>query len=463
MKRGIILIFGFTGNLCKRKLIPALYYLFAEKKLQDMFIVGVAHDQATVESIAAGAQDHVEQRDDELWKLFVSRMAYEQVDVQDEEAMARLAQRITDVEHEYTLSGDRLVYLAVPAYLFCLITKRLKNVGICKKMEQKAEWTHCVVYEKPFGHDRASAHEINACLAQCLDESQIYRIDHYLTKELVSNIALTRFTNCVFEPLWCNRYIDQVHIVLNETIGIEGRGAYYDHYGALRDVVQNHVLQLLALVSMESPEKLTGDYIRHERARILEKIYFVAGLLGQYEGYQNEAGVQTGSRTETFAALIVMIQNHRWAGVPFFLRTGKCMPRNEVAIAIKFKQVDCLLLRNCPVPSDWLTITVSPDARFSLQLNMKKPGTADELVQVAMDFCHSCMFTIRPTQAYELIIQEALMGEQTGAVRSDEIEYAWKCIDQIYASGLPLYTYKKGTAGPEQLASFMYKHGIQER
>ncbi|HXW85863.1 MAG TPA: glucose-6-phosphate dehydrogenase [Candidatus Bathyarchaeia archaeon] len=463
MKRGIILIFGFTGNLCKRKLIPALYYLFAEKKLSDMYILGIAQGTTTVETIVAQAEPYIECKNQDIWKQFISHIFYQQTDVQDTAAMKNLADYICAMEKKFHLSGDRLVYLAVPSSLFCRITEQLTDVGICVKNTKKNFSPHCIVYEKPFGHNYASAHDINACLARHLSEHQIYRIDHYLTKELVTNIVLTRFTNCVFEPLWHNRYIDQVHIVLNETIGIEDRGAYYDNYGAVRDVMQNHMLQLLALVSMEPPEKLTGDYIRHERARVLEKLYFVSGIRGQYEGYRAEKNVRPNSQTETFAAVTLMIQNHRWAGVPFFLKTGKCMSKNEVAIHIKFKQVDCLLLKNCPIPSDWLTITVSPEARFSLQLNMKKPGIADELVTVAMDFCHSCMFTVRPTQAYEQIIYEALMGEQTGAVRFDEIEYAWKCIDQIYAAQLPLYIYKKGTDGPPELTSYLYNQGIQKR
>jgi len=291
----------------------------------------------------------------------------------------------------------------------------------------------------------------------------VYRIDHYLTKEIVSNIAMIRFTNCVFEPLWSHRYIDQVQIIASETIGLEGRGAYYDQFGALRDVVQNHMLELLALVCMESPEKLTGDFVRGERAKVLEKVQFVEGILGQYEGYAQEESVQPNSTTETYASLKFFVNNARWSGVPFYIKTGKCLDKKETTIHIKFKQVDCLLLRGCPMDSNWLTIKIAPDQAFLLTLNAKDPNSIDKIVPVQMEFCHSCIFGLQTPQAYEVIFEEVMRGEQSISVRYDEIEFAWQIIDQIFAQKLRVYQYKKATTGPQEEILLQQRWGIKWR
>ena len=316
------------------------------------------------------------------------------------------------VEKKHALSGNRLAYLAAAAHFFCPITQHLGESGIVQRLHGDGNQWHRIIYEKPFGKNLESAHEINACIAQWFKESQIYRVDHYLTKEVVSNIALLRFTNCVFEPLWNNRYIDQVQIILSETRGIENRGGYYDQYGALRDVVQNHMLELLALIAMEAPEKLTGDHIRNARTQVMEKISVVDGMLGQYESYTQEQQVAIDSKTETFVALHLRVNNPRWTGVPFYLKTGKSLDKYEVVIHLKFKQVDCLLTKNCPSESNWLTIKIAPDAIFLLNLNAKKPGRTDELMTVAMEFCHSCMFGEVTPDAYEVLIEEVFVGEQ---------------------------------------------------
>jgi glucose-6-phosphate 1-dehydrogenase len=308
----------------------------------------------------------------------------------------------------------------------------------------------------------ASAHALNDELAQLVHEKQVYRIDHYLTKEIVGNIVLIRFTNCIFEPLWNNRFIDNVQIILSEQGGLEGRGVYYDEYGALRDVVQNHMLELLALIGMEAPQQLTGEYIRTQRARVLEKVMVVDGILGQFEGYTSEPGVAANSSTETFAALKLAIDNPRWAGVPFYVKTGKCLNKKETAIHIKFKTVDCLT-KVCPSDSNYLTIKVSPDATFSLELNAKKIGTAYEVTPIKMEFCHSCVFGPLTPTAHEVLLEEVVRGEQAVSVRFDEIEYAWKVIDAAEKMALPLYSYKKGSEGPEQLNDFAKKHGLRWR
>jgi glucose-6-phosphate 1-dehydrogenase len=457
-------IFGATGDLTKRKLIPALYQLVAEKKLTNFAIVGVAIDDVTASDMLNKAREFIEPLDEAIWKQLENVTYFQRVDFLNEQDYVPLRKRVEEAEKKHKLSGNRMLYCAAAAQFFCPITTNLVASGLAKKTAPDAKPWYRVVYEKPFGHDRTSAHEINECIARHLHENQVYRIDHYLTKEVVSNIALIRFTNCVFEPLWNNRYIDQVQIILSEKVCVGDRGYYYDKYGALADVVQNHMLELLALVGMEAPELLKGDYVREQRAKVLQKIEVVDGLLGQYEGYLQEPGVAPQSKTETFAALMLRVNNPRWAGVPFYLKTGKCLDKKEIVIHIKFKQVDCLLAKNCPSDSNWLTIKVTPDATFTLNLNAKKPGYTNELVQMSMEYCHSCIFGQRSAEAYEIVFEEVIRGELAAAVRFDEIEYAWKVIETIRKDHFSLYPYKQGTVGPtEALQEFSRKHGMRWR
>jgi glucose-6-phosphate 1-dehydrogenase len=329
-----------------------------------------------------------------------------------------------------------------------------------KAVSGQKTW-HRIVYEKPFGKDTHSAHDINNCIATLLEEKQAYRIDHYLTKELVANIALIRFTNCVFEPLWNNRFIDNVQITLSETVGVAGRGAYYDNYGALRDVVQNHMLEVMALIGMETPEKLTGEFIRDQRAKTLEKVRFVDGVLGQYEGYKNEQDVRPNSKTETFAAVYLMIDNPRWRGVPFYLKTGKCLNKKETIIHIKFKQVDCLLTKNCPSESNYLTIRLYPDEAFFLTLNAKKVGSFQEIEPIGMKYSYQDALNANASSGYETLLEEVLRGEQSVSVRFDEIEYAWHVIDAVKKANLTVHQYARGSKGPEAVEQFAKKHGMR--
>jgi glucose-6-phosphate 1-dehydrogenase len=463
MNDGALIILGVTGDLAKRKLIPALYHLFKRNRLQNVAIIGASQDDIAPSIILERAREHIHDIDEQIWQQLCNRFYYQQLDFNQEADYFKLKGLLELVEKKYSLSGNRLVYLACAAHFFCDITNQLGQSGITQKYTIHHRLWHRIIYEKPFGRDAQSAHQINECIARWFDESQIYRVDHYLTKELVSNISLLRFTNCVFEPLWNNRYIDHVQIILSESVGIENRGAYYDKYGALRDVVQNHMLELLAMTTMEAPLKLTGDYIRDERVKVLDSVRVIDGMLGQYETYRQEAYVTAQSTTETFAALYLAIENNRWAGVPFYLKTGKYLDKYEVAIHIKFKQVDHLLTKGVPPDSNWLTIRVAPDASFILSLNAKTPGRSDQLMVVPMEFCHSCMFSQSTPDAYEVLLEEVLAGEQATSVRFDEIESAWKVIDTVYAKKFPLYIYKNASTGPEQLTPFCAKHGMRWR
>lgn len=464
MNECTFIIFGATGDLAKRKIFPALYNLLVQKKLQKILIVGTAFEQKKVEEIIVGAREHiVGDIDETIWAHLQSQVHYERIDFTNEHDFARLAQQVAMLEQRYQMQGNRLAYLAVASSFFTQITQQVVATGLITKTNPDSKPWHRIVYEKPFGKDEQSAHAINDCIAQLLDEKQVYRIDHYLTKELVANIALIRFTNCVFEPLWNNRFIDNVQIILSEQIGVAERGAYYDQYGALRDVVQNHMLEVMALIAMETPQKLTGEFIRDARAQALQKIRFVDGILGQYQGYTQEKAVAQNSTTETFAALYLTIDNPRWNGVPFYLKTGKCLDKKETVIHIKFKQVDCLLTKNCPSESNYLTIRLYPDASFFLTLNTKKIGTSQEIEPVEMEYSYAPDLKEHMSSGYEILIEEVIRGEQSVSVRFDEIEYAWHVIDAIRAAQLPLALYPQGSKGPQAAEQFAKKHGMRWR
>lgn len=461
MKNTTIIIFGATGDLARRKLIPALYRLVVRKKLEHFVIIGAAFDDVTADQMLERGREFIPDIDKEVWKTLLARTFYKKINFIIPEDFEALKSFIQNIEAKHNLPGNRLFYAATASDFFCPITHNSARSGLAKRHGPKDTIWHRMVYEKPFGFDYNTAHETNECIAKWLDESQIYRIDHYLTKEIVNNIAMIRFTNIIFEPLWSNRYIDQVQIILSEDSGIDDRGGYYDRYGVLRDMVQNHMLELLALICMEAPEKLTGNFIREQRAKVLEKVRFVDGILGQYEGYKKEKHVTPNSHTETFASLYLTVDNLRWSGVPFFFKTGKYLDKKETVIHIKFKQVDCLLLRGCPMESNWLTIKVAPDATFLLTLNAKHPEHTNGLIPVGMEFCHSCFFGVRTPEAYEILIEEVIKGEQSISVRFDEIEYAWKLVDTIIAKNLPMYYYQKGSRGPKEEEKEMFKkHGM---
>lgn len=465
MKNVTIILFGATGDLSKRKIIPALYRFVAHNKLENFAIIGAAFDDVTADDMINAAHPFVENGDEKIWDVLRRNSFYKKINFTEHNDFVALKSFTQDCERKYDKneSFNRLFYVATSSQFFCSITQNSVDAGLLQKRETKDQTWHRIVYEKPFGHDLQSAREINACIAHALNETQVYRIDHYLTKEVVSNIAMIRFTNCVFEPLWSNRYIDQVHIVLSESGGIEGRGAYYDAAGALRDVVQNHMLEMLALICMESPEKLTGDYIRAQRVKVLEKVRFVDGILGQYDGYLSEKHVNANSHTDTYASLKLAVDTPRWIGVPFYLKTGKRLDKKETIIYIKFKQVDCLLMRGCPTDSNWLTIQIAPEAIISLILNAKLPGEFDQVMPVEMQFCHSCLYGLQTPEAYEVLIEEVMRGEQSISVRFDEIEYAWKLIDIIVAQKLPVYPYEQGSKGPQEEKQFDNKHGLRWR
>jgi glucose-6-phosphate 1-dehydrogenase len=476
MIEGVIIIFGASGDLTKRKIVPALYHLASNKKLGNYRIVGASRERLSVDEWFEPVKEFIDGLDENLFQELKAHAHYQQLDFLNENDFKLLAQYVEAVERDYDLSGNRLLYLAAASDFYCPITQQSAASGLARKLAStelgvptqrsvdgaKSYW-HRLVYEKPFGRNLTDAQEINRCIASHFYEEQIYRVDHYLTKEVVNSIALVRFTNIVLEPLWNSTYIDNVQIILSETVGVENRGGYYDAYGAIADVVQNHMLELVALIAMESPTVLTGEAIRTARAKVLAKVQVSDLLLGQYAGYRNEPMVKPDSTTETFALLALTIDNDRWRGVPFFLKTGKCLAEKETVIHINFKKINCLLTHNCPTDSNYLTLQISPEAVFTLSLNIKKINTVDELMPVNMEFCHSCIFGMITPEAYEVIFQEVARGEQSISVRFDEIEACWRIVDGIKTKQLPLFTYEQKTTGPKEVALFEQKHTMRWR
>jgi len=454
------IIFGITGDLSKRKLIPGLYRLIAEKKIDNFIIVGTGLEESTIDQALMPAKEFINDFHEEVWQQLIANAVYQKLDIQNSQHFEQLKQEIYTREQQYDEPSNRLAYCAVASAFFVPITQALVQVGLFERQQPGTRPWQRIAYEKPFGSNHATAVQMNNALLALLEESQIYRVDHYLAKEVVENITYIRFTNHVFEALWNNQHIDSVQIVLNEQLGVESRGAYYDQYGALSDVVQNHMLQLLALVAMDSPKQLTGDYIRDCKAAILRQTRVTDGFLGQYKGYLTEKHVAATSTTETLAVLRLEIDDPRWQGVPFYLRTGKYMPTKETKIHIRFKQVACRLLQGCPLTPNYLTIVVFPDGGIFFEVNVKKPGMRDEVMPVAMDFCYACL-TSTP-EAYELILQDILLGERAVSVRTDEIESSWHIIDQVRAMQLPLHIYEQDSMGPQEaLKAFAHNYTIE--
>lgn len=453
-------LLGATGDLAKRKLIPAIYKLAADKKLCKFAVIGVSLLSTTAQEMLEPAKRFIGPLDQTVWKSIQDASYYYQMDFHSPNAYAPLHVLIDDIEKKHNLVGNRIFYLATMPEHFEVITKNLAKHNIID--EKKRQGWSKVVYEKPFGYDLKSAKKINASIAKVFHEDQVFRIDHYLGKELVGNIALMRFTNRVFEPLWNNKHIDSVQIIISEDMGIEGRGAFYDSCGALKDVVQNHMLQIVSLIAMEAPERLTADYIRDAKAQILKKIKVESVVLGQYEGYRNEKDVKPDSTTETFAALKLSINNKRWKGVPFYLKTGKNLGAKDASIHINFKIAKCLL-DFCPTDSNYLTIRIHPDPGFFLGLNMKEAGVANQIAPVRMELGHCSLLGPNTPEAYEVLLADVMNGDQITFVRSDEIEYSWKVIQKIAKFKAQVYSYKQGSSGPQELEQLDKKQEIRWR
>jgi glucose-6-phosphate 1-dehydrogenase len=452
-KKWNIVIFGASGDLSKRYLLPALYKML--KKEQHHFIVtGTASSSLSSQQLIDRARPFINDIQESVLEKLVHLVSYQIIDFSVYLDFEKLHKHL--IERENGEAYNRLLYLATPANYFCTITEYCAQAGIIKKGNKGDR----IAYEKPFGWDLSSAREINSCIKKYLDYEQVYRIDHYLTKELVSTIAWIRFANIFFESLWNKEFIKYIEINLSEKISIENRGTLYDPYGALKDVVQNHMLQLAALTAMDRPDNIFDESIKEKKAAVLQTMKIVDGVLGQYKGYRKEKGVNACSNTETYAALKLMIATPRWKGVPFYLVTGKCLTDKKTFIRIVFKEVERCPLDKAHCSSNILTIRIAPDEGFSLMVNTKRPYSIHESMSVAMDFCYACLFGFDTPDAYEVLLHEIMMGERSIAVRSDEIEFQWSIIEEMKKLNLPLYYYEQGSQGPPEAIEWLtYNQG----
>ena len=472
-----IVLFGATGDLTHRKLVPALYHLDQGGHLPgECAIVGFARRDWSDDQFRSELKKSLANPKDsgfeECWGEFAPRIFYNASNFDDPSGYAKLKAKLDEIDQSHGTRGNRLYYLAVSPEYFSVIVEQLGKAGLIYE-DTEGPWSR-VVIEKPFGHDLASARELNRDVSRVLREDQVYRIDHYLGKETVQNILALRFGNSMFEPLWDRRYVEAVQITAAEELGMAGgRGGYYDTSGALRDMIQNHLLQLLCLVAMEPPVDLEADSVRNERAKVLQSLplwkpeevtkhvvrgQYTAGSIRGEEvvGYRQEKGVAPESKTETYVALRVTLNNWRWAGVPFFLRTGKRLPKRATEIAIQFRKPPTTLFEidtEANAGANLLVLRIQPNEGASLAFQAKIPGSRRRLQEVRMDFRYGTAFASPPPEAYERLLLDVLLGDPSLYTRTDAVEAAWKFVDPILQAWADPNTpgpdeYPSGTWGP---------------
>lgn len=487
----VMVIFGASGDLAKRKLIPALYNLANERLLSKEFAIvgfarrGMSHEEFR-EKISQDIKEFATSPvDPDLWNWFVRRLYYLPGDIQDPNAYLRLQSLLSEVDKGHGTRGNYLYYLATAPDLFSQIIQQIGEAGLAR--EENGCWRR-VIIEKPFGRDIESARALNHEIRKVLSESQIYRIDHYLGKETVQNIMVFRFANGIFEPIWNHRYIDHVQITVAEDIGVGQRGDYYDQAGALRDMVPNHIFQLVTLTAMEPPISFEADAVRDEQVKILRAIqsispeevlkYTVRGQYGEdtsrgqrVPAYRAEPSVPADSFTETFVALKLYIDNWRWANVPFYLRTGKRLPCRVTEIAIQFKRAPFVLFRKTSVEHlkpNLLVLHIQPDEGISLNFGAKIPGPLVRLGTVDMEFKYEDYFGRTPSTGHERLLYDCMLGDATLFQRADMVEAAWSVVSTIQDvwKALPhrkFPNYVAGTWGPQEADDLMARDGREWR
>ena len=484
-----LVIFGATGDLTHRKLIPALYNLAADGALPPaMSVVGFARRDKSDEIFRAELEEAAlkysrQTINEELWQSFAASISYHRSGFDDLAGYESLAARLADMDAARGTRGNRLFYLAAAPDQFEVILGNLRKSGLNKA--GSGGWARVIV-EKPFGTDLPSARHLNDLVEGAFPEADTYRIDHYLGKETAQNIMVLRFANALFEAMWNARYIDHVQITASEPLGVEGRAGYYDKSGALRDMVQNHLLQLLCLTAMEPPTGLDADAIRDEKVKVLRSLRPIEGaevsehvIRGQYgagaingkrvAAYRDEANVNPESMTETFVALQINVDNWRWAGVPFFVRVGKRLPKGGTEIAVHFKSVPPVLFKATgeAVDDNVLVIRIQPDEGVSLRMSAKMPGSSLRIEPVKMDFHYGTSFGKATPEAYERLLLDAMSGDATLFARRDEVEEAWKFVDSIRAAWMAtpedLAFYSSGSWGPAEAEELTKRHGTTWR
>ncbi len=476
----VITIFGAGGDLTWRKLVPALYNLFTGGWLPEHFaIIGVDLRELDDDSYGAHLKEHLEPADEGTWNDFARRISYLTADFGDDAAYTRLAETLAAIELEWRVEPSRVFYLAIPPTMIETAVEKLGTTQLCRNAARAR-----IVVEKPFGRDLESARELNRTLTEYFDESQIYRIDHYLGKETVQNILAFRFANAMFEPIWDQRYIDHVQITMAERVGVEHRGGYYDGTGALRDMVQSHLLQVMCLVAMEPPVSFQDEEIRNKTTDVLHAIRPIPpdeaahhAVRGQYaagwlEGervpaYREEPDVAADSDTETFAAVKLFVDNWRWHGVPFYLRTGKRLPIKASEVSIHFRPAPHQIFPSAAV-GDWqpnrIVLHIQPDEGIVLRFQAKRPGLKVRLSPVDMRFTYREAFDEVPPEAYQTLLLDVMEGDSTLFKRTDQVEAAWSVMMPIlkaWASGTTpeVSTYAAGSWGPEAAEVLIARDG----
>lgn len=466
-----IVIFGASGDLTWRKLIPGLYNNFKKGRLKNCaHVVGYArrpyNDESWREMLVSGVKENSPDTfDEEVWSDFCQLLTYFPGNLDVPEDFLKLNTALSDLEKG---TANRLYYLATGPEHFGLIVKSLGKAGMAKPSNEDC-WRRIIV-EKPFGEDLESARQLNHVLHTVFDESQIFRIDHYLGKETAQNILFFRFANIIFEPVWNRRYINNVQISVTETVDVEHRAGYYDKAGVIRDMFQNHLLSLLALVGMEPPSTFKAEAVRNEKIKILESIRPIAladTVRGQYEGYRQAEGVAPDSQTATFAALKLYIDNWRWQGVPFYLRSGKAMSKKSSDITIEFQKPPHMLFYlppDMPVTPNILSLIIQPNEGIHLRFEAKKPDADEDMRSVVMDFHYRSAFDQPLPDAYERLLLEAIDGDASLFTRSDAIEQAWKLIDPVIKGwegkdAPALLTYPVGSWGPSAAEDLLARDG----
>jgi glucose-6-phosphate 1-dehydrogenase len=487
----VMVIFGAAGDLTQRKLIPALYNLAKAGLLPHEFaIVGMARSAMSTEDFRKRVADDIKRytgadADATIWEWFSQRLYYTRGEFQDKAVYSQLKELLERVNKDHLTHGNYFFYLATAPSFFGSIVEQLAAAGL---MEEKNSHWRRVIIEKPFGHDLESARALNKQLLLVADEKQIYRIDHYLGKETVQNILAFRFANGIFEPIWNRRYIDHVQISVAETVGVESRGSYYDTAGALRDMVPNHIMQLISLTAMEPPISFGANAVRDEQAKILHAIQPFSSeevlsetVRGQYGegkvgdkpviGYREESDVPPDSKTETFVAMKLAIDNWRWAGVPFYLRTGKALSSQHTHIVIQFRRAPFVLFRDTQVSNlmpNQLVLHIQPEEGISLQFAAKVPGPVMQLGAVDMSFNYSDYFGTMPSTGYERLLHDCMIGDQTLFQRADMVEAGWCVVSpvlDVWKALPPRYfpNYAAGTWGPKEADELLERDGRQWR